>query len=68
MPSLIPFKINKLSAKYKPKLGLLSSYVDKFNAIPEDDHIRRIFYLQKINFLLNQCNFEKELFEKKTFF
>ena len=36
--------------------------IKTFNAVPEDDHIQRLFYLQKINYVLNTLNLNSTLF------
>ena len=54
---------NRLVLRNKPKLIALKTFINKFNGLKEDDHVQRIFYLQKINYVLNQCDFDKNLYD-----
>ena len=40
----------------------LKKLIDKFNSCAEEDHTNRLFYLQKINYALNQTTFDMPLF------
>ncbi len=44
------------------KYSELHLLVTEFNLIPEEDGIQRLFYLQKINFLLNKSKLADDLF------
>ncbi|MBL7479405.1 hypothetical protein [Legionella bononiensis] len=44
----------------------LFNLVNTFNTIPESEHIQRLFYLQKINYLLNTLTPNAELYDWMT--
>ncbi len=48
-----------------PPYGISKDLLDligKFNSVPEEDHVQRLFYLQKINYLLNTVKLGTVLF------
>ncbi|KTD31661.1 protein kinase domain containing protein [Legionella moravica] len=48
--------------KFQPLVDLVNTY----NSIPEDEHIKRLFYLHKINYLLNTISPNAELYDWMT--
>ena len=48
---------------YGAKTKALRALVTQFNSIPTTDDIQRLFYLQKINYLLNTMELNDKLFE-----
>ncbi|CEG57529.1 hypothetical protein [Legionella fallonii] len=54
LPQIIAF-----SSKNRKLIGL----VNQFNKLPEDDHIKRLFHLQKINYVLNTMPQNIELYD-----
>jgi serine/threonine protein kinase len=40
----------------------LKVFIDQFNALPQDDHIQRIFQLQRIQYQLNKVALNEEVF------
>ena len=60
------YRISQIFAKLPPYpqigRGLLKACIEQFNALPQDDHIQRIFQLQRIQYHLNKVPLNQSLF------
>ncbi|WP_133135640.1 hypothetical protein [Legionella rowbothamii] len=60
------YRISQIFAKLDPYpqygRGPLKTFIEQFNALPQDDHIQRIFQLQRIQYQLNKVPLNENLF------
>ncbi|MFJ1268068.1 hypothetical protein ACD661_05825 [Legionella lytica] len=60
------YRISQVFAKLPPYpqfgRGQLKAFIEQFNAIPQDDHLQRIFQLQRIQYQLNKVPLNQNLF------
>ncbi|MDR3501458.1 MAG: hypothetical protein P4L79_02645 [Legionella sp.] len=60
------YRISQVFAKLDPYpqfgRGQLKTFIEQFNVLPQDDHIQRIFQLQRIQYQLNKVPLNENLF------